>query len=215
MSFFVTPTTQIFSAAAAAPLCHPLYPPTTSGPSFLSKIKHAVLDKNRSRKTASEGLFEKEDIVMGHSQSKQKSTSNSRRMSWRSSRSNTSSSYHPASNDRSFVFAYPKAVPSAGAAGVAGVAPPPPYTAAPNAQPLASNSAATDDAYGFLSTFDTVFLIDDSGSMAGRSWRETKDALETIIPVCVQHDADGIDIYFLVRHSLSKKTKTEQTNLHA
>ncbi|KAF2104571.1 hypothetical protein NA57DRAFT_31076 [Rhizodiscina lignyota] len=86
--------------------------------------------------------------------------------------------------------------------------PPPAYTpAAPvNSAPVAtssseqtsSTSAATaDDRYAFLSSFDTVFLIDDSGSMAGRSWRETKGALETITPICTQHDADGIDIYFL------------------
>jgi uncharacterized protein YegL len=54
-----------------------------------------------------------------------------------------------------------------------------------------------DDRYAFLSSFDTVFLIDDSGSMAGRSWRETRQALETITPICTAHDADGIDIYFL------------------
>lgn len=75
---------------------------------------------------------------------------------------------------------------------------PPAYTAAPNAQTTTMDTEE-DDPYGFLTSFDTVFLIDDSGSMAGKSWRETKDALETIIPVCVQHDADGIDIYFLVR----------------
>lgn len=33
--------------------------------------------------------------------------------------------------------------------------------------------------------------------MAGGRWRETLAALETITPICTQHDADGIDIYFL------------------
>jgi hypothetical protein len=33
--------------------------------------------------------------------------------------------------------------------------------------------------------------------MAGRSWRETGKALETITPICTQRDADGIDVYFL------------------
>ncbi|KAL1637899.1 hypothetical protein SLS56_000456 [Neofusicoccum ribis] len=86
--------------------------------------------------------------------------------------------------------------------------PPPAYTATPQAgntvaptAPAMANSAApaipADDRYAFLSSFDTVFLIDDSGSMAGRSWRETKKALETITPICTGHDADGIDIYFL------------------
>lgn len=54
-----------------------------------------------------------------------------------------------------------------------------------------------DSPYAFLRTFDTIFLIDDSGSMAGRSWRETAAALAAIAPVCTAHDPDGIDVYFL------------------
>ncbi|KAF1347922.1 hypothetical protein BDV97DRAFT_400118 [Delphinella strobiligena] len=77
------------------------------------------------------------------------------------------------------------------------IAAPPAYTAVFNASIPVTCNLQADDPYAFLSTFDTVFLIDDSGSMAGRSWRETRDALETIIPVCVQHDTDGIDINFL------------------
>jgi len=85
--------------------------------------------------------------------------------------------------------------------------PPPAYTATPASAPagtptaqgpLTTSSTSTkDDPYAFLSSFDTVFLIDDSGSMAGRSWRETANALEAITPMCTAHDADGIDIYFL------------------
>ena len=83
--------------------------------------------------------------------------------------------------------------------------PPPAYTEtapaelpAPVTRPLSTPAASVaDDRYAFLSSFDTVFLIDDSGSMAGRSWRETGHALETITPICTAHDADGIDIYFL------------------
>ncbi len=79
---------------------------------------------------------------------------------------------------------------------------PPAYTAGPaqDLQPTmnTSRSASTaDDQYAFLKSFDTIFLIDDSGSMAGRSWRETGKALETITPICTERDADGIDIYFL------------------
>lgn len=79
---------------------------------------------------------------------------------------------------------------------------PPAYSEAPNAAPQPSpvreNAApAADDAYAFLDKFDTVFLIDDSGSMAGGLWRQTADALMTITPICTAHDADGIDIHFL------------------
>jgi hypothetical protein len=79
---------------------------------------------------------------------------------------------------------------------------PPAYTPGPS-QPTNTNTpqssvTGTDaDPYAFLKSFDTVFLIDDSGSMAGRSWKETGKALETITPICTQRDADGIDIYFL------------------
>ncbi|TVY94322.1 hypothetical protein LAWI1_G000130 [Lachnellula willkommii] len=58
-------------------------------------------------------------------------------------------------------------------------------------------TAGGEDPYSFLATFDTTLLIDDSGSMAGRSWREVSQALSTIAPIVTQHDADGIDVYFL------------------
>lgn len=79
---------------------------------------------------------------------------------------------------------------------------PPAYTPAPNAAPETPQvggpvTNVADDQYSFLNTFDTIFLIDDSGSMAGGLWRQTADALMTITPICTAHDADGIDIYFL------------------
>ncbi|KAI1865947.1 uncharacterized protein JN550_007925 [Neoarthrinium moseri] len=54
-----------------------------------------------------------------------------------------------------------------------------------------------EDPYAFLSIFDTVFLIDDSGSMEGRSWRETQRALSSLLPIIFSHDTDGPDIYFM------------------
>jgi uncharacterized protein YegL len=76
---------------------------------------------------------------------------------------------------------------------------PPAYTPGPAQSPTVASALedTDDDQYAFLRSFDTVFLIDDSGSMAGRSWRETGKALETITPICTKRDADGIDIYFL------------------
>lgn len=61
----------------------------------------------------------------------------------------------------------------------------------------ATSSAQGDSPYAFLSTFDTCFLIDDSGSMSGRNWRETAAALSAIAPICTEQDANGIDLYFL------------------
>lgn len=62
---------------------------------------------------------------------------------------------------------------------------------------ITSTRTQEEDKYSFLGTFDTILLIDDSGSMAGRSWRETKAALTSLLPVVLAHDKDGIDIYFL------------------
>ncbi|KIW34802.1 uncharacterized protein PV07_01557 [Cladophialophora immunda] len=69
-----------------------------------------------------------------------------------------------------------------------------PYSPADLSNPM---QVADDSPYAFLRTFDTIFLIDDSGSMAGRSWRETSAALAAIAPICTAHDPDGIDVYFL------------------
>ncbi|KAK3906479.1 hypothetical protein C8A05DRAFT_40751 [Staphylotrichum tortipilum] len=56
---------------------------------------------------------------------------------------------------------------------------------------------SVEDRYAFLSSFDTIFLIDDSGSMAGSRWRETGAALRAVAPICTSHDANGVDIFFL------------------
>ncbi|KAM5351916.1 hypothetical protein ACJ41O_004639 [Fusarium nematophilum] len=80
-----------------------------------------------------------------------------------------------------------------------------------DASPARSISSITsaEDKYAFLSTFDTVFVIDDSGSMAGRSWREVRDALSTIAPICTSRDPDGIDIYFLNHRSAASGSGTK------
>lgn len=97
--------------------------------------------------------------------------------------------------------------------------PPPAYSASPRGQsttpppshdvprmtsPAASTTSTRtekEDAFAFLSTFDTLLLIDDSGSMARRSWRETRIALSTLLPTVIANDVDGIDIYFLNHQS--------------
>ncbi|KAL8704754.1 MAG: hypothetical protein Q9201_002101 [Fulgogasparrea decipioides] len=81
--------------------------------------------------------------------------------------------------------------------------PPPAYTPASHNTVITGNMSTNPDSdFAFLSTFDTKFVIDDSGSMAGQSWRETAAALATIAPICTSYDSDGIDIYFLnERHS--------------
>lgn len=72
---------------------------------------------------------------------------------------------------------------------------PPLYSAEPTTG--SSHHTTVDSPYAFLGQFDTIFLIDDSGSMAGRRWQETSAALSAIAPICTEQDADGVDIYFL------------------
>lgn len=87
---------------------------------------------------------------------------------------------------------------------------PPAYSAL--VPPAASSSKAppqitrTDDEYAFLSSFDTVFLIDDSGSMGGPNWQEVADVLLKITDICTARDQDGIDLYFLNHRSTEYPT---------
>ncbi|KAL5094322.1 hypothetical protein Trisim1_006911 [Trichoderma cf. simile WF8] len=64
-----------------------------------------------------------------------------------------------------------------------------------------------EDPFAFLSYFDTIFVIDDSGSMTtGKRWEEVAGVLRAITPICTAHDKDGIDLYFL-----NHKSKAENT----
>lgn len=61
-----------------------------------------------------------------------------------------------------------------------------------------------ENALELLRQYDTVILVDDSGSMTqsgskkGKTrWQEAGEALESLADVAAQYDADGIDIFFL------------------
>ncbi|KAI1471470.1 uncharacterized protein F4812DRAFT_455582 [Daldinia caldariorum] len=83
-----------------------------------------------------------------------------------------------------------------------GASPPPPYSPAPAEAsgpiPNAAVGELPDDQYAFLREFNTIFLIDDSLSMkVDRRWAETQAAVAAIVPICVERDEDGVDVYFL------------------
>merc|ERR1712093_729591 len=84
----------------------------------------------------------------------------------------------------------------------------PPPAAEPTPAPAPTTSGG-EDPYSFLGTFDTTLLIDDSGSMAGRSWREVGQAISTIAPIVTQHDEDGIDVYFMNHKSSNPGAPSE------
>lgn len=47
-----------------------------------------------------------------------------------------------------------------------------------------------------LTRFDTIFLVDDSGSMFGPRWAEARAALAAVVDLAVKYDRDGVDIRF-------------------
>ncbi|KAG8724908.1 hypothetical protein FRC09_012321 [Ceratobasidium sp. 395] len=55
--------------------------------------------------------------------------------------------------------------------------------------------------------YDSVFLVDDSGSMAGQRWTEACKALEFIADEAFQYDADGIGFLFLNSPSSAENLK--------
>ena len=53
-----------------------------------------------------------------------------------------------------------------------------------------------EDRFSILRKYDTVFLIDDSPSMAGPKWELVKKILDYCTPMATRYDRNGIDIHF-------------------
>lgn len=62
---------------------------------------------------------------------------------------------------------------------------------------LIATRITSEDPYSFFSIFDTVLLVDNSGSIAGPLQREVSQALATIAPIIIKYNSDNINIYFL------------------
>lgn len=82
---------------------------------------------------------------------------------------------------------------------------PAPSNRSTNSRLTVDGIRTNEDPYAFLATFDTVFVIDDSGSMAGSPWKEVWAVLTGIVPICTKRDADGVDIYFLNHRSTAEQ----------
>ncbi|KAK0499942.1 hypothetical protein EDD18DRAFT_808331 [Armillaria luteobubalina] len=72
-----------------------------------------------------------------------------------------------------------------------------------------------ENEYLYLARFDTVLIVDDSGSMKGEGrWRIAGEALAELAYVAAQYDGDGIEIQFLnnpiVKHGLKTKEEIKQ-----
>ncbi|KAG8984582.1 Bud site selection protein 20 [Tulasnella sp. 427] len=79
-----------------------------------------------------------------------------------------------------------------------------------------------------LQHYDTIFIIDDSGSMLqddsdsnttpkGKSrqthrtrWEKARDALEAVVAMATQHDGNGVDIYFLNSEESAENCQDER-----
>ncbi|TDL29377.1 hypothetical protein BD410DRAFT_19280 [Rickenella mellea] len=55
-----------------------------------------------------------------------------------------------------------------------------------------------EDQLQMLSKYDTVFVVDDSGSMCeGRRWEQAQEAIATLTKFAIKEDENGIDVHFL------------------
>lgn len=84
-------------------------------------------------------------------------------------------------------------------------------TAPPQVHPDAVGRRATENDLKILKKYDTVFLIDDSGSMEGPRWKQAREALQEVVEMAVKWDKNGVDIYFLNSRKYAKGcTKAER-----
>lgn len=92
---------------------------------------------------------------------------------------------------------------------------PDPSHLAPSASPgIQRRPTEDEDRYELLAQFDTVFLIDDSGSMTGSTsrttteshWQTTRRVLSEIVPICAKYDTNGVDIFFFNSPREAKNT---------
>ncbi|KAH9948796.1 hypothetical protein B0H21DRAFT_689433 [Amylocystis lapponica] len=73
-------------------------------------------------------------------------------------------------------------------------------------RPLRQNSV--ENALDALRRYNTVILVDDSGSMEGARWLEARETLAALADIAARYDADGIDVCFLN----SRKVGTNMKN---
>ncbi|KAK3079449.1 hypothetical protein LTS18_004834 [Coniosporium uncinatum] len=77
--------------------------------------------------------------------------------------------------------------------------------------PPPSTSEPREDPYKLLIKYDTVFLVDDSGSMKKDArWAKAEKTLAACAERAVRYDPDGVDIHFL--NSKDKNHNNRQTH---
>ncbi|KAK8849640.1 hypothetical protein IAR55_004975 [Kwoniella newhampshirensis] len=64
-----------------------------------------------------------------------------------------------------------------------------------------------EDPLETLKDFDTVFLVDDSTSMAGERWEQARQALMEVADIASRYDENGVDVFFLNSKRVGKELK--------
>ncbi|WRT69644.1 uncharacterized protein IL334_006633 [Kwoniella shivajii] len=67
--------------------------------------------------------------------------------------------------------------------------------------------AGKEDPLEMLKEYDTVFLVDDSTSMAGDRWSQARLALMEVAEIAARYDENGVDIYFLNSKRVGKELR--------
>ena len=70
-----------------------------------------------------------------------------------------------------------------------------------------------EDPFTGLGRFDTVFLVDDSGSIAGVGWSLARRILERSTRIAMRYDDNGIDIHFLNTESKNRNHVTTSASV--
>ncbi|EPS98744.1 hypothetical protein FOMPIDRAFT_1125795 [Fomitopsis schrenkii] len=75
-------------------------------------------------------------------------------------------------------------------------------------RPMRQNSV--ENALETLRKYNTVIVVDDSGSMRGKRWQEARDALAALAEIASKYDADGIDVCFLNSKHVGNNMKSPE-----
>ncbi|OCH94283.1 hypothetical protein OBBRIDRAFT_789419 [Obba rivulosa] len=67
---------------------------------------------------------------------------------------------------------------------------------------------SVEDALETLRKYNTVIIVDDSGSMQGKRWREAREALAALADIASKYDTDGIDVCFLNNSLVGQEMKS-------
>ncbi|KAJ8294160.1 putative proteasome subunit alpha type-5 [Rhodotorula toruloides] len=83
-------------------------------------------------------------------------------------------------------------------------------TASPSTAPAFTLDKRGEDALCALGKYDTVFLVDDSGSMMGVWEAQLATALSAVVKTAAQYDDDGVDIAFFNSRERCTSTSSDE-----